>query len=173
VTHDQDEALTMSDRIAVMHAGRIVQEGTPREIYEHPTTRFVADFIGLTNFFVGKVVSEEQDRTLVETDALRIWCAGHLASPGNRVTVAVRPEKIEMTALPPSTALNVWAGQVLSGTFLGEQTEYRVRLERNQEVVIRRQNLQGNGSNPPTGPGARVYVSWLPEVSLVLPAATN
>jgi spermidine/putrescine transport system ATP-binding protein len=173
VTHDQDEALTMSDRIAVMHAGRIVQEGTPREIYEHPTTRFVADFIGLTNFFVGKVVSEEQDRTLVETDALRIWCAGHLASPGNRVTVAVRPEKIEMTASPPSTALNVWAGQVLSGTFLGEQTEYRVRLERNQEVVIRRQNLQGNGSNPPTGPGARVYVSWLPEVSLVLPAATN
>jgi ABC-type Fe3+/spermidine/putrescine transport system ATPase subunit len=89
------------------------------------------------------------------------------------VTVAVRPEKIEMTALPPSTALNVWAGQVLSGTFLGEQTEYRVRLERNQEVVIRRQNLQGNGSNPPTGPGARVYVSWLPEVSLVLPATTN
>jgi spermidine/putrescine transport system ATP-binding protein len=173
VTHDQEEALTMSDRIAVMHDGHIVQEGTPRDIYEHPNTRFVADFIGLTNFFVGKVVSEEEDRTLVETDALRIWCAGRLASPGNRVTVAVRPEKIEMTASPPPAALNVWTGQVLSGTFLGEQTEYRVRLERNQEVVIRRQNLQGNGSNPPTGPGARVYVSWLPEVSLVLPATTT
>ena len=172
VTHDQEEALTMADRIAVMHAGRIVQEGTPREVYEHPTTRFVADFIGLTNFFVGKVVTEEQDRTLVETDALRIWCAGRLASSGNRVTVAVRPEKIEMSASPPSTTLNVWAGQVLSGTFLGEQTEYRVRLERDQEVVIRRQNLQGNGSNPPAAPGARVYVSWLPEVSLVLPATT-
>ena len=174
VTHDQEEALTMSDRMAVMEDGRILQEGTPREIYEHPATRFVADFIGLTNFFVGEVVAQENDRVLVQTaESLKVWCVtGERATPGTPVTVAVRPEKIEIATSPPPSALNVWSGRVIAGTFLGEQTEYRVRLEEGQDVVIRRQNLGLNGTNPQVVPGAVVYVTWPPDVSLVLPRST-
>ncbi len=171
VTHDQEEALTMSDRIAVMQEGRILQEGTPREIYEHPTTRFVADFIGLTNFLDGEVVERHNDRVLVKTRAgLAVWCAsGGGAAPGSPVTVAVRPEKIEIHQDRPPTTINCWRGQVVAGTFLGEQTEYRVRLEPGQQLVVRRQNLGLNGSNPPVAPGALIYVTWPPDVSLVLP----
>src|ERR1700716_3428777 len=98
VTHDQEEALAMSDRIAVMHDGRILQEGAPREIYETPATRFVADFIGLTNFFQGVVVENESGRVLVETaQQIRVWCtSGQAASRRERVPVGARPGKDEM-----------------------------------------------------------------------------
>ena len=173
VTHDQEEALTMSDRIAVMHDGRILQEGAPREIYEHPATPFVADFIGLTNFFQGVVVAREPDRVLVETaQQLRVWCTGGQAQGnGDRVTVAVRPEKIEIDAAPPAATLNVVSGRVIAGVFLGEQTEYRVRLEHGADIVVRRQNLGSNGTNSTIAPGAQVFLSWGPDVSLVLPRA--
>jgi len=171
VTHDQEEALTMSDRIAVMADGQIQQEGSPREIYEHPATRFVADFIGLTNFFVGEVVAQENNRVLVlTTDSLKVWClSGEESSPGTPVTVAVRPEKIEIASSPPASSVNVWSGRVVAGTFLGEQTEYRVRIEDGRDVVIRRQNLGLNGLNQQVALGALVYLSWAPDVSLVLP----
>jgi len=171
VTHDQEEALTMSDRIAVMADGRIQQEGSPREIYEHPGTRFVAEFIGMSNFFVGEVVTQEKDRVLVQTtDSLKVWClSAGASSPGTQVTVAVRPEKIEISAARPTSAVNVWSGRVVAGTFLGEQTEYRVRTDEGRDVVIRRQNLGLNGLNQQVALGALVYLSWAPDVSLVLP----
>jgi spermidine/putrescine transport system ATP-binding protein len=170
VTHDQEEALTMSDRIAVMADGRILQEGSPREIYEHPGTRFVADFIGMSNFLVGEVVAREHDRVLVQiTDKLNVWCLGGGTTPGTSVTVAVRPEKIDISTSPPTSAVNVWSGRVVAGTFLGEQTEYRVRVEEGRDVVIRRQNLGLNGLNQQVALGALVYLSWAPDVSLVLP----
>ena len=171
VTHDQEEALTMSDRIAVMADGRIQQEGSPREIYEHPGTRFVADFIGMSNFFTGEVVARDKDRLAVQTtDALKVWClSGGASTVGTAVTVAVRPEKIEISTAPPVAAENVWSGRVVAGTFLGEQTEYRVRIDDGREVVIRRQNLGLNGLNQQFALGALVYLSWAPDVSLVLP----
>ncbi|HEY2597673.1 MAG TPA: ABC transporter ATP-binding protein [Candidatus Dormibacteraeota bacterium] len=171
VTHDQEEALTMSDRIAVMADGGIQQEGSPREIYEHPETRFVAEFIGMSNFFAGEVVAQEKDRVVVQTaDALRVWClSGGASTLGTTVTVAVRPEKIEISTAHPATAVNVWSGRVVAGTFLGEQTEYRVRIDDGREVVIRRQNLGLNGLNQQFALGAPVYLSWAPDVSLVLP----
>jgi spermidine/putrescine transport system ATP-binding protein len=171
VTHDQEEALTMADRIAVMHEGRIVQEGEPREIYEHPASRFVADFIGLTNFLDGEVVEEQDDRVLVRTKgALAVWCTSRVATrKGSAVTVAVRPEKIEIYPGQRPELMNCWRGLVLAGTFLGEQTEYRIRLDEGPEVVVRRQNLGLNGSNPAAAPGAFVYVAWTPDVSQVLP----
>src|SRR6202171_2347167 len=173
VTHDQEEALTMSDRSSGMQDGRILQEGTPREIYEHPATSFVADFIGLTNFFQGVVVARENNRVLVETaQQLRVWCtSGQAAGKGEHVTVAVRADKIESDAAPPASTTNVIRGRVISGIFLGEQTEYRVRLAQGTDVVVRRQNLGSNGTNSQIGPGAQVYLSWEPDVSLVLPRA--
>jgi spermidine/putrescine transport system ATP-binding protein len=175
VTHDQEEALTMSDRIAVMHEGHIVQEGEPREIYEHPATRFVAEFIGLTNFLEGEVVEQRDDRVLVKTkDALAVWCTSRVArGKGSAVTVAVRPEKIEIYQTQRPELMNCWRGQVLAGTFLGEQTEYRVRLDGGPEVLVRRQNLGLNGSNPNATPGAFVYLAWTPDVSLVLPHTSS
>ncbi len=174
VTHDQEEALTMSDRMAVMQDGRILQEGTPRQIYEHPGTPFVADFIGLTNFFQGVVLEQERDRVLVETaEALRVWCAsGVRTRPGTLVTVAVRPEKIAIDTTPPS-GLNVASGRVVAGIFLGDQTEYRVRLDHGGEVVVRRQNVGLNGSNAGVAPGSQVYLSWVPDAGLVLPRPTE
>jgi spermidine/putrescine transport system ATP-binding protein len=171
VTHDQEEALTMSDRIAVMSEGHILQEGSPRDIYEHPGTRFVADFIGMSNFFAGEVVTQEPDRVLVQTtESLKVWClSGGASTPGTSVTVAVRPEKIEISIAPPTSAVNVWSGRVVAGTFLGEQTEYRVRVNNGRDVVIRRQNLGQNGLNQQVVLGALVYLSWAPDVSLVLP----
>jgi spermidine/putrescine transport system ATP-binding protein len=174
VTHDQEEALTMSDRIAVMADGGILQEGSPREIYEHPGTRFVADFIGMSNFLVGEVVAQDAGRVLVKiTDSLKVWClSGGTSTPGTSVTVAVRPEKIEISNAPPTSAVNVWTGRVVAGTFLGEQTEYRVRIEEGRDVVIRRQNLGQNGLNQQVALGALVYLSWAPDVSLVLPRSS-
>ena len=171
VTHDQEEALTMSDRIAVMRDGRILQEGPPRDIYEHPGTRFVAEFIGLTNFFPGKVIGSEGDQVLVDAgETLRVWCTSPSAvTSGSRVTVAVRPEKIAMTTGATSGARNSWSGRVIVGTFLGDQTEYRVRLGNSQDIVVRRQNVGLNGTNVAVAPGASVYLSWEPEVSLLLP----
>jgi spermidine/putrescine transport system ATP-binding protein len=174
VTHDQEEALTMSDRIAVMADGHIQQEGSPQEIYEHPRTRFVADFIGMSNFFPGEVVARDKDRVAVQTaGALKVWClmTGESAL-GTAVTVAVRPEKIEISAAPPATTVNVWSGRVVAGTFLGDQTEYRVRIDDGRDVVIRRQNLGLNGLNQQFTLGALVYLSWAPDVSLVLPRST-
>jgi spermidine/putrescine transport system ATP-binding protein len=171
VTHDQEEALTMSDRIAVMHDGHVLQEGAPREIYERPATRFVADFIGLTNFLDGEVVDLMDNRVLVKTpEGLTIWCESQSPpAQGSAVTVAVRPEKIEMSEQASNVALNSWRGQVLTGTFLGEQTEYLVRLDQGPQVAVRRQNLLVNGSGPAASPGSFVYLAWAPEVSLVLP----
>lgn len=175
VTHDQEEALTMSDRIAVMQDGRILQEGSSREIYERPATRFVADFIGLTNFFEGKVVDRRGGRVLVRTaDSLEVWCAADsLPSGGASVTVAVRPEKIELRAEDRLDELNSWRGRVVAGTFLGEQTEYRIRLEQGPEVVVRKQNAGLNGSNSAAAPGAAVVIGWEPGVSLVLPGSNK
>ena len=174
VTHDQEEALTMSDRIAVMHDGHVLQEGAPREIYERPATRFVADFIGLTNFLEGEVVELKENRVLVKTrEGMTVWCEGQGAqAQGSPVTVAVRPEKIEMSEQPAAAALNSWRGQVLTGVFLGEQTEYLIRLDQGPDVVVRRQNLRINGGAVAASPGSFVFLAWAPEVSLVLPSST-
>jgi ABC-type Fe3+/spermidine/putrescine transport system ATPase subunit len=108
---------------------------------------------------------------LVKTrQALSVWCARRgTPAKGAAVTIAVRPEKIELYSGERPTDVNCWHGQVLAGTFLGEQTEYRVRLDEGADVIVRRQNLGLNGANPAAAPGAFVYLAWTPDVSLVLP----
>jgi len=134
VTHDQEEAMTMSSRIAVMHAGRIVQVDTPTAIYEYPSTRFVADFIGSVNLFDGKVTSIDGDQVLVQTalgHRLRVRNLYPLVV-GTPVTVAVRPEKIRPCELPDETegdaAENRLQGVVEDIAYLGDVSIYRVRV---------------------------------------------
>ena len=129
VTHDQLEALTMSDVVAVMEAGRIVQETSPLDIYQRPETAFVASFIGQSNFLDGHVVSAEGGRGTVETPAGVIACwlpAG--ARAGERVSVAVRPEDVHLWDGGESDGTNIVAGTVVAVVFLGEAKECTVSL---------------------------------------------
>ena len=121
VTHDQEEALAVSDRIAVMDRGRIQQVGTPLEIYHHPANRFVADFVGLANFLEGEVVEPGQVRAGTVTLAVADG-----APPGRRVTVVLRPEAIRLHAQPPPGAANVLRGTIRQASFLGTLARYHV-----------------------------------------------
>ncbi len=145
VTHDQEEALTMSDRIAVMNEGRILQLGTPGEIYERPRTRFVADFIGQTNFLEVDVTSwdgTEVDVDLPGSGALRARLPDGI-QPRGRMTLAVRPEKISLLGDLPGTETpgsNALSGRLDEVVYVGTHTQYLVRLPGGQLLTVYRQN---------------------------------
>ncbi|SMY06327.1 ABC transporter ATP-binding protein [Flavimaricola marinus] len=133
VTHDQEEALTMSNRIAVMSAGELLQVGTPRDIYDRPVNRFVADFIGETNFLVGEV----------DGTAVRIASGERLDVPLNgqtgRVTLAIRPEQIKIGTVPGGLAATV-----TDATYLGTDTHYALALSDGSALVARVQSRTGD-----------------------------
>jgi spermidine/putrescine ABC transporter ATP-binding subunit len=138
VTHDQEEALAMSDRIAVMNAGRIEQLGTPAELYERPANQFVADFIGETNFIPGTILARTETVSVVQiVDSLtvKIQCEGAWEA-GERVLLAIRPEDIGITRERVS-APNLHRGQVEEVLFLGECTKYVVRLTPSLCISVR------------------------------------
>jgi spermidine/putrescine transport system ATP-binding protein len=182
VTHDQEEALTMSDVIVVMRDGRIQQQGDPTELYERPVNRFVADFIGTSNPLGGKVVSfdDATRRAQVQTDGgLRL--TGAVTDPAARppadteVTVAIRPEHllVEPAGATDSTTeagpgWTVVRGRINQGTYLGDSTEYRVGTDQAGELVVRRQNQLGASIGQGLGPGDPVTVRWHEEANLVL-----
>jgi spermidine/putrescine transport system ATP-binding protein len=180
VTHDQEEALTMSDVIVVMNAGHIHQQGGPTDLYERPVDRFVADFIGVSNPIAAKVVSFDPAtrRARVETDR-GLSLDGAVTDPtahpgvGDAVTVAVRPERLRVEAAevgdPASeSAWTAIPGRVHQGTYLGDQTEYRIETQHAGELVARRQNATGAASGPGVGPGDAVIVRWHEEANLIL-----
>jgi iron(III) transport system ATP-binding protein len=132
VTHDQLEALTMSDVIAVMDQGEIVQRGSPTEIYQTPTAKFVADFIGLTNFIEGKVdtlATADSAHGVVTTANGPIRCTlpGGMAA-GDNVVVVIRPEDVILTQGDAQGAENVLRGKVTAALFMGDSREVRVQL---------------------------------------------
>jgi spermidine/putrescine transport system ATP-binding protein len=142
VTHDQEEALTMSDRIAVMSEGKILQVGTPMEIYEEPNSRFVADFIGETNLLTGRVVGQKGDETIVlvdETLPITVWHRDRL-SVGQIVTIVIRPEKITISPARESERTG-WLAKVEEAVYIGTDTRYLVRLTQQTCLSIRQQNL--------------------------------
>jgi iron(III) transport system ATP-binding protein len=133
VTHDQGEALALSHEIAVMNEGRIVQVGPPRAIYEHPRTKFVADFIGTTNFIDGIVLGydERTGRWNVRTPAGDMLVhTDSVLTPNMRVTVSIRPEDVELSeeAVPEGSALNLTSGLVDQKVFLGDFVDYQVKI---------------------------------------------
>lgn len=158
VTHDQEEALTMSDRIAVMNEGQILQVGTPTEIYEKPTTRFVADFIGESNFLEGIIRELNSDTAIILVDdQLTIYAQ---VADGLReqmaVTVAVRPEKILLSRMPFHKPENVFAGTIEDLIYTGTDTQYLVRLTPNILMRVSQQNLANNA----LARGERVYLNF-------------
>jgi spermidine/putrescine transport system ATP-binding protein len=166
VTHDQEEALTLSDRIAVMNGGRILQEGTPEEIYDRPRSRFVADFIGQTNFFEGEVVGSEPDATVVkERGGFVMRCApAEWASVGTWVSVAVRPERV-VPLNGERLSANRVTGRVLRRTYLGDLVQYHVLVPGDREVMCQRQSGYGDRE---WAIGMDVDLTWDADSALVL-----
>jgi iron(III) transport system ATP-binding protein len=127
VTHDQSEAFVMADRIAVMSAGEIVQEGTPRELYERPRSRLVADFLGTANLLTGHVETQRSGKATVAVAGERILVATDCA-PDQRVEILVRPEHIELSSARPASMENVLRGRIAHMHFLGSHCECGVAL---------------------------------------------
>ena len=170
VTHDQEEALTMSDRISVMHQGRVLQVAQPRQMYDFPATRFVADFIGTTNFLQGKVCSTAGQWATVELDGL-----GQIRAPivdrlinGQQVTLAIRPERIRLVDLAAHELENHAAGVIEEIVFIGNDTQYIVRLENGARVMVREQNQAPPDTEARLQTGQIVTVSWSPASTNVL-----
>jgi iron(III) transport system ATP-binding protein len=130
VTHDQAEALTMSDRVAVMFGGQILQEASPRELYLKPSAKFVAQFIGQVNFFAGKIApGSANGMGVVQTAQGDFHCAlSPTLQSGSSALVAVRPESIMVSAEQPANGFNVLRGQVEKSVFLGDFIDCQIRV---------------------------------------------
>ena len=172
VTHDQEEAMTMANRLAVMSEGQIVQLGTPHQVYEHPNTRFSAEFIGSTNLFEGHVVEDEPDHIFVETPDLK--CRLHVnhgiaGTLGMQVTISVRPERIALTRKPPEGAHNWGRGTVSNIAYLGGYSLYHVMLDSGKTVIANVSSLALSEIESPTW-GDEIYVRWSASAGVVLTA---
>jgi putrescine transport system ATP-binding protein len=163
VTHDQDEAMTLANRIAVMSQGRIAQVGTPGEVYEFPATRYVAGFVGNINLFDARVTSVDGVRTGLRCESLDANLhagGGEGHAVGDAVGLAVRPEKISISRQAPEAAdRNVLKGVVWDLGYFGDQSLYRVRLKCGTELQVSAQNLRRSASMTIEWED-EVYLSW-------------
>lgn len=164
VTHDQEEALTMSDRIVVMNAGHVEQIGGSEEIYEHPLTEFVAGFIGVSNIIDGKVEEVDGGRSTINVGNAMISAPANGIKPGERVRVLIRPEKIIISA---DIAPNLLSGRIDSAVYLGESTQWNVSIENGQTLTVLEQNREPFHSAR-ARIGQMVCVSWEPDSAVIL-----
>ncbi len=170
VTHDQEEAMTMSDRIAVMRGGQIEQIDTPQRIYEQPVNHFVASFLGETNFFSGTVVQRNETWTAIDVGSGAQVQATGSAAPGAQATASVRPEKMRFLR-PGEQAENCLSGTVSERTFIGELWEYRVQLaSTEQSIIVRLANAPDE--HLPEGK-EEVRVGWSIDHTLVVELTEN
>jgi putrescine transport system ATP-binding protein len=170
VTHDQDEAMATADRIGVMNKGRLAQVGTPAEIYEHPNSRWVADFVGDVNLIEGQLTNTGPQGSVIE-------CAGgdrlRVASPvdvplGTLLWVALRPEKIRIVGQQPASGEeNRFSGTVVEVSYLGDISIYKVRLDSGLLLKVSAAN-RSRVTEPPIGRGDRIEVNWPSEAAVVL-----
>ena len=171
VTHDQEEAMTVADRISVMDHGRIVQVAPPAEIYEAPNSRYVADFIGSVNLFEGVVEAGGPGRMrLAAKDGFAIETANGSAASGRGETAwfAVRPEKVRIAHEPPAeTGVNAVAGEVWDIGYLGDMSLYNVRLDSGKRVRASLMNAARTVERPIAWED-RVWLSWAPDAGVVL-----
>jgi spermidine/putrescine transport system ATP-binding protein len=170
VTHDQNEALTMSDRLVVMNAGRVEQLGTPREVYERPRTRFVAGFIGTSNLITGRIREFDGTTAVLECgpgESLLVPDAADAgATVGSTLDLTVRPEKIVITADDPTTGWCALRGRVSEVVYLGTSTQYAVTIGDGTELSVFVQN--SSDASDVAGRDSDVWLSWRPDHSLAL-----
>jgi putrescine transport system ATP-binding protein len=172
VTHDQEEAMTMSTRIGVMEEGRLRQIGTPTEIYEYPNSRYVADFVGDMNMFEGIVNEIEADHVCIHSE--EVGCDVYVSHTsdvplGATVAVAIRPEKIMLSTEKKSHKSNRATGIVSEIAYLGDMSIYHVLLETGKTVRVALSN-QVRLSERPVNWNDEVYLSWHPHSGIILTA---
>lgn len=164
VTHDQQEALSVSDRIAVMNSGDVLQVGSPQQIYENPASDFVARFIGETNMFTGTVLNRQGKMYQMLTSEFgRIFVEDdHILSEGQTVSFTVRPEKVRISPAAPSASpdLNVFRGRVEEPIYSGFQTKYLVRVGSSSPIAIFRQHETWSEGVPDIKWKDEVYLSF-------------
>lgn len=172
VTHDQEEALTMSDRIAVMSAGKVLEVGSPGDLYERPQARFVADFLGSMNFFDGVIKSREKNRYHVETRELGLIYAPvgtQSFANGEPVSVGLRPENIQILGPQANPDISGKISGVMSDTaYLGDRAHIYVKLESSEQPVsVAMQNLDGAASSATRG-DRNITIGWSESALLLL-----
>jgi spermidine/putrescine transport system ATP-binding protein len=159
VTHDQEEAMTMSDRIAVMSHGSVVQIGTPQEIYDRPATLFVADFIGLSNILTGEVLDRVGSVRLSTGTVIRVP-AGAAAQAGSKAAVVVRPDHMSLSQAAPGGDSNAISGRITKLSFLGTHLQISVAIDAHVEIVVTRPLAPEEQSGPLPERGDDVLVTW-------------
>ena len=172
VTHDQEEAMTMADTIAVMNEGRIEQMGTPEDLYESPKTAFVANFLGQSNLIRGQITGNDGDNNVVEVHGQKV------AVPKNRtfsnsssVLIGIRPEKIDIDLENEPADGNVLrGGKVVDVSFVGVSTQYQVEMPWGQELMVFEQN---DGTTPMLELGDQVRLQWMPKFTFGLDGAQD
>ena len=161
VTHDQSEAMSISDRVVVMEAGRATQIDHPLQVYEHPRTRFISTFVGKANLLPGKVTTASSTHTQVAVGALVVDVEGAQFRPGAAVLLSVRPEKLQLV---PATQGRL-VGDIAERFFLGSQWMYRVHTSAGELMV-----LAPNDGRPALVEGERTGVDWPGHCMRLLPA---
>ncbi len=170
VTHDQEEAMTMSTRISVLDEGHIAQTGTPTEIYEFPHTRYIADFIGLINMFEGRIVEQDQDHVLVQSEELDTQLYinhGAMTPIDTTVTVAIRPEKILIRKDIPTSPHNCVRGVVTEIAYLGDVSIYYIEVPSGKTIMATSTNLRRISEQRLTW-DEEVYLTWQPSSGVIL-----
>jgi len=170
VTHDQEEAMTLSTRIGVMDAGTLAQVGEPHEIYEFPQSRFVADFIGSVNLFEGRVIDDSESHVRIrckETGCEILVSHGISCTDDQKLWVAVRPEKITISRMRPDADHNVIKGVVDEIAYLGNQSVYRIKTESGLILRVTRSNLSRHDEDAISWDDV-VYLSWSAAAGVVL-----
>jgi spermidine/putrescine transport system ATP-binding protein len=173
VTHDQEEAMSMADTIAVMSEGRIEQAGSAADLYERPRTEFVANFLGVSNLIDGKLGATHGSLATVEThDGAQLQVPADRVGPHGTesIRVGVRPEKITLSpanGAPPETSGNALRGTVVVAAFLGTSIQYLIHAPGGEELTVFAPNL--DGSEPDSfGPGREVHLTWNPHHTFVV-----
>jgi spermidine/putrescine transport system ATP-binding protein len=174
VTHDQDEAMTMSDRIAVMRSGRIEQLGDPVTLYERPATEFVAGFLGVSNLLEGRVAAVRGDVTEVALkDGAVVKVPTNGLADGSAVRLGVRPEKLRVAARGDGDGdapqnVNRLDGTIVDASYVGVSTQYIVRVAEATDVAVYAQNIEVSGRHEQLASGSAVRLTWKPEHTFVI-----
>ena len=169
VTHDQEEAMTVAHRMAVMDRGRIVQVGTPAEVYEQPNSRYVASFVGDVNLIEGRLAASGPGGSLIDSAAgVKVAVSQRVeAATGATLWVALRPEKLRVATAPPAASENCVEGRVSEIAYLGNVSVYQVRLANGLMMKAQLPNLT-RVIERPIATNDRVWLSWTPDAGVVL-----
>lgn len=170
VSHDQEEAMTMSTRIGLLNEGKILQVGGPTEIYEYPNSKYVANFIGSVNLFDGIIIEEQPDHVVVKSTAMEknLYISHSASFPvGAQISVAIRPEKVTITTEPPKGEYNSTSGVVKDIVYLGDVSIYHVKLPSGVTILSTVTNIVRAAERPIQWED-KVYLCWKPENGIVL-----